>query len=83
MQLGKGTGTVVTTGEPTGVGWIVAVGETVTPGGLPAFVHPLTRTMTPAVTRRAIKIKDLFRVIVPDINEEHDNYLVSLPGNKK
>jgi hypothetical protein len=38
--------------------------------------------MTPIVTRRANKSKKLFRVIVPDIKEEHDNYLVGLPDNK-
>jgi len=58
------------------VGGNVAVGETFTPGWLPAEVHPLTRTITPAVTRRANTRKELFRVIVPDIKEEHDNYLV-------
>jgi hypothetical protein len=83
VQLCKGAGTVVTTGETTGVVWIVAVGETVTPGGLPAFVHPLTRTMTPAVNRSTNKSRELFRVIDPDIKEEHDNYLVGLPGFQK
>jgi len=75
VQLCAGTGTVVTTREATVVGGNVAFGETVTPGWLPAVVHPLTRTMTPAVTRRADKSKELFRVIVPNIKEEHDNYL--------
>jgi hypothetical protein len=83
VQLCKGTGTVVITGETTVVGGNVAVIETVTSGWLPAFVHPLTRTMTPVITRRAIKIKELFRVIVPDIKEKHDNYLVGLPGFKE
>jgi hypothetical protein len=66
----------VITGETTVVGGNVAVGDTITPGWLPAEVHPLTRTMTPAVTRIANKSKELFSVIVPDIKEEHDNYLV-------
>jgi hypothetical protein len=76
VQLCKGTGTVVTTGEIAVVGGNVAVGDKVTPGWLPVVVHPLTRTMTPAVTRRVNENKELFRVIVPDIKEEHDNYLV-------
>jgi hypothetical protein len=38
--------------------------------------------MTPAVNRRTNKSRELFRVIVPDIKEEHDNYLVSLPDYK-
>jgi hypothetical protein len=83
VQLCKGTGTVVTSGETTVVGGDVAVGETITPGWLPAVVHPLTRTITPVVTRRANKNKELFRVIVPDIKEEHDNYLVGLSGFQK
>jgi hypothetical protein len=61
VQLCEDTGIVVTTGVPTGDG------ETVTTGGLPVVVHPLTRIITPMVTRRADKSQKLFRAIVSGI----------------
>jgi hypothetical protein len=69
VQLCEDTGIIVTTGEPT-------VGETVTSGELPVVVvvHPLTRVITPIVTRRANKTQELFRVIVPDISAGFDKY---------
>jgi hypothetical protein len=68
VQLCEDTGIIVTTGEPRGVG------ETVTIGGLPVVVHPLTRTITPMVTRKLNKTQELFRVIVPDISAGFDKY---------
>jgi hypothetical protein len=70
VQLCEDTGIIVTTGEPMGVG------ETVTTGGLPVVVHPLTRTITPMVTRKLNKTQELFRVIVPDISAGFDKYSV-------
>ena len=70
VQLCEDIGIVVTTEVPTGVG------ETVTNGRLPVVVHPLTRIMTPMVTRRANKSQDLFRAIVSDISSRFDKYLV-------
>jgi hypothetical protein len=61
VQVCEDTGVVVTTGVTTGVG------ETVTTGGLPVVVHPLTRIITPMVTRRANKSQKLFRAIVSGI----------------
>ena len=70
VQVCEDRGIEVTTGVPTGVG------ETVTTGWLPVDVHPLTRIMTPIVTRRANKSQELFRAIVSDIGTLFDKYLV-------